>query len=217
MFESSSKPARPVRRIPLGVILSGLLFVGAVAIGLSACGTAASQSDGAGVALSAAVGSDGSAASDAVILISSAPPTEQPVTVHVVGAVNTPGVLTLPQGSRVAEAIASAGGTTPSADLSQLNLARILSDGEQVRVPVAGEAVQPEPQASGAATPGAPVNLNTATREQLETLPRVGPAMAQRIIDYRTEHKGFRSVDELRNVTGVGDKTFEALAVLVTV
>lgn len=217
MFESSSKPARPVRRISLGVILSGLLLVGAVAIGLSACGAAASQRDGADVAPVAAGGSDELTASDASLRVSSASPTERPVTVHVVGAVNTPGVLTLPQGSRVAEAIASAGGATPSADLSQLNLARILGDGEQVRVPVAGEVVQPEQQASGAATPGAPVNLNTATREQLEMLPRVGPAMAQRIIDYRTEHKGFRSVDELRNVTGVGDKTFEALAVLVTV
>lgn len=142
---------------------------------------------------------------------------EAVATVHVVGAVASAGVYALPQGSRVTDAIAAAGGATPQADVSLVNLARVVIDGEQIRVPVLGESISEAAAAPINSAAAGPVNLNTATQEQLESLPRVGPAMAQRILDYRQENGGFRSVDELRNVSGIGEKTFAALVALVTV
>lgn len=134
--------------------------------------------------------------------------------VHVVGAVTRPGLFELRDGDRVVDAVAAAGGFTDVADQSQVNLARFVSDGEQLAVPVVGEA-PPAPGAAGAA--GGKVNLNTADLTTLETLPRVGPAMAQRIIDWRTTNGRFTAVEDLMSVTGVGDKTFEQLKKLVTV
>ncbi len=134
--------------------------------------------------------------------------------VHVVGAVTRPGLFELRDGDRVVDAVAAAGGFTDAADQSQVNLARFVSDGEQLAVPVVGEA----PAAPGAAGAVAgKVNLNTADLTTLETLPRVGPAMAQRIIDWRTTNGRFTAVEDLMSVTGVGDKTFEQLKKLVTV
>ena len=146
------------------------------------------------------------------------------VTVHVVGQVESPGIVTLPAGSRVAEAIESAGGTSGDADLAGVNLARVIADGEQILVPAPGEAPAPEAAARGGPSgpggtsgPGALVNLNTADLATLETLPGVGPVLAQRILDWRAEHDRFTTVDELGEVSGVGEKTFAQLAPKVTV
>jgi competence protein ComEA len=138
--------------------------------------------------------------------------------VHVAGRVRRPGLRDLPGGSRVADAIEAAGGAAPGADLDRLNLARRLTDGEQVLVPARGEPL-PAGAAAGEGTGGAPagpVDLNTATAEQLETLPGVGEVTAERIIAYRTRHP-FRSVADLRQVEGIGERRMELLADLVTV
>jgi competence protein ComEA len=135
------------------------------------------------------------------------------VLVHVAGAVRHPGVYTLRAGARAADAVERAGGAGPRADLSAVNLAAKLEDGRQVLVPrrpPRGAAAAPG--AAGApAAPAAPVDLNTATLEELDTLDGVGPATAQKIIDYRQEHGGFGSVDELGQVSGIGEKRMAAL------
>ena len=136
------------------------------------------------------------------------------VYVHVLGEVAGPGVYQLRDGDRVVDAIAAAGGFTSTADQEAVNLARFLSDGEQILVPVRGAAPTAGPVAGAV---GGKVNINTASSAELETLPRVGPAMAERIIAWRDTNGRFSSVDDLLNVTGIGDKTFEALRELVTV
>lgn len=156
--------------------------------------------------------------------------TTQGVTVHVVGQVRKPGVFELPPGSRVADAVAKAGGALKGADLGSVNLARVLADGEQVRIPRPGEVVAAPPAgsdsgasagqpggASGASGPGGTLDLNTATAAQLEELPGVGPVLAQRIVDWRTEHGRFASVDELGEVSGIGEKIFAELQPKVSV
>ncbi|TLQ45962.1 ComEA family DNA-binding protein [Streptomyces marianii] len=145
------------------------------------------------------------------------PPAREPagrIVVDVSGKVRRPGVLRLPVGSRVADALRAAGGVKAGTDLTGLNRARVLMDGEQV---VVGVPQPPGPQGPpvGAAPGAGPLSLNTATVEQLDTLPGVGPVLAQHIVDYRTEHGGFRSVDELREVTGIGDRRFADLEALV--
>jgi competence protein ComEA len=151
------------------------------------------------------------------------------VMVHVVGRVVRPGVVRLPAGSRVTDAVARAGGPRPDADLSAINLARVVADGEQVRVPKPGEAPTPlgsapsagaglgPPAAGGAAAASAPVNLNSAGLADLDQLPGVGPVLAQRILDWRTEHQRFASVDELGEVSGIGDKLLAQLRPKVSV
>jgi competence protein ComEA len=152
-----------------------------------------------------------------------APPadTGDVVVVDVAGRVRRPGIVTLPIGSRVADALDAAGGTRGDVDLASLNLARVLLDGEQVLVgvqpavpPVVSE---PPPGSSAGPPPAAPVNLNTATQADLDTLPGVGPVTAQAILDWRAEHGGFTSVDELLEVSGIGEVTMEELRPLVTV
>ncbi len=147
------------------------------------------------------------------------------VVVHVVGRVKHPGVRRLPVGSRVADAVEAAGGVATKADLSAVNLARVLVDGEQVRVPAVGETVAPVPTTgagaatsggSGAGGSGAPVSLNTADLAALDTLPGVGPVLAQRILDWRSAHGRFTSVDELGEVSGIGEKLLAQLSPLVT-
>lgn len=129
------------------------------------------------------------------------------VVVYVSGAVASPGVLTLPASSRVIDAITAAGGATPEADLESINLARILVDGEQIRVAVVGET---PPAASEAGTPaGTCVRLTTATEAELQTLPGIGPALAQRIISYRATHPRLSSVEELDDVPGIGPSLIE--------
>jgi competence protein ComEA len=126
--------------------------------------------------------------------------------VHVVGGVRHPGLYRLPQGSRVVDALVRAGGATPKAQIELVNLAAPLADGQQVVVPRRGAAVVPA--GSGAA---GPVHLNTATLEQLDELPGVGPVTAQKILDYRQEHGAFTSVDELDAVSGIGPARLDEL------
>ena len=141
------------------------------------------------------------------------------VVVDVVGAVRRPGLYRLVQGDRVADAVARAGGATRKADLSLVNLASLVADGEQIVVPRRGAAVG---AAGGAATgSGAggastgPVHLNSATAEQLDALPGVGPVTAQKILDYRQKHGAFSSVDELDAVPGIGPARLDELRDLV--
>ena len=161
--------------------------------------------------------------------------------VHVAGAVKKAGVVKLPKGSRVHDAIVAAGGGMAAADLNRLNLAAVLEDGQKIYVPRQGEPLEQEAAASGgqpagstptgsetggtgsgasdggSGTAGAKVNLNTATAEELDGLPRVGPVLAQRIVDWRAEHGNFKAVEELDAVDGVGPKMLVALLPLVTV
>lgn len=144
------------------------------------------------------------------------------VVVHVVGHVVRPGVVRLPVGARVQDAVQAAGGPRRGADLSAVNLARPLVDGEQVLVPRPGESpvAAPVPPMSGSAgPPGSPgpgpnalvVNLNTATLAELDSLPGVGPVLAQRILDWRAQNGRFTAVDELGEVSGIGDAVLERL------
>lgn len=151
-----------------------------------------------------------------------ATPAPSAVFVHVVGHVKEPGIYRLGAGARVFDAIAAAGGATEDADQSALNLAQPVSDGEQVLVPAVGEAPAPgassrAPHGGASAAAGGKINLNSATVEELDTLPRVGPAIAQRIIDYRQQHGRFTSVDQLGDVSGIGDAMLAALRDRVTV
>lgn len=138
------------------------------------------------------------------------------VLVHVLGAVKKPGVVTLPEGSRVGDAIAAAGGLTASADPAELNLAAVVADGAQV---VIGTERAPRGDVNGAASNGAgngsaaaTISLNTATVEQLDTLPGVGPVTAQKILDWREQHGKFTAVSELQEVDGIGPKTYADIA-----
>ncbi|MBM7410725.1 competence protein ComEA [Clavibacter michiganensis] len=147
-----------------------------------------------------------------------------PIYVHVVGAVASPGLYPLAPGSRVVDALAAAHGFAAGADTAGVNLARVLSDGEQLVVPRQGEAptASAAPAGSaggvaGSASPSAPVDLNTATAEQLETLPRVGPSLAARIIAWRSAHGRFARVADLGRVPGIGDRTLASLTPLVRV
>lgn len=131
------------------------------------------------------------------------------VVVYVSGAVASPGVLTLPASSRVIDAIMAAGGATPEADLESINLARLLVDGEQIRVGVVGES---PPAVSEAGTPaGTCIRLATATEAELQTLPGIGPALAQRIISYRSTHPRLSTVEELDEVPGIGPSLIEKI------
>ncbi|MFE7559884.1 helix-hairpin-helix domain-containing protein [Kitasatospora sp. NPDC057500] len=141
------------------------------------------------------------------------------VVIDIGGRVGSPGVHTLPGGSRVADALRVAGGPLAGTDLRNLNLARVLADGEQILVgepipqPAAGAGTGPPP----AAASKQPVSLNRATLEQLDTLPGVGPTLAQRIIAFRASHGGaFRSLDQLRQVSGIGERTYMELRPLLT-
>jgi len=147
------------------------------------------------------------------------PPTLAPVRVYVSGAVATPGVYTLPPKSLVDDAIKTAGGATADADLDRINLAQEVRDQQQIHVPRKGEAATPSaPEPGGGAAPGGTkININTATLAELDTLPKIGPVTAQYIIDYRAKNGPFKKIEDLKNVSGIGDATFEGLKDLVTV
>ena len=173
-------------------------------------------------------GSAESGPSGAPGAIASAGSAAAEIVVDVSGKVREPGIHRLPAGSRVADALSAAGGVRPGTNTDGLNRARLLMDGEQV---IVGGPVAPAPVAAGGGSAGstglgtggavasgapvAPVVLSTATVEQLDTLPGVGPVLAQHIVDYRAQHGGFRSVDELREVNGIGTRRFADLRNLV--
>ena len=144
--------------------------------------------------------------------VAAAPSSGLPLYVHVLGAVPRPGLYVLHEGDRIVDAVAAAGGFTDDADRGALNLARLLADGEQLIVPVAGAT----PVAAPGTTASGTVNLNTADAATLDMLPRVGPAMATRIIDYREANGPFTALEDLLGVTGIGDKTLEGLRGLVS-
>jgi competence protein ComEA len=136
--------------------------------------------------------------------------------IHVAGAVRQPGVYRLRSGARVDDAVQRAGGATRRADLGGLNLAAELEDGRQVLVPERARGAAPAGGAAPEPAPGQPLNLNTATLEQLDTLSGIGPVTAQKIIDYREELGGFGSVEELGEIPGIGDKRLASLREEVT-
>lgn len=131
--------------------------------------------------------------------------------VHVAGAVRKPGLVRLPTGARVATALERAGGPTRRADLTLVNLAARVQDGQQVVVPVAGGAPGGATADGVAAVPGAKLHLSTATVEQLDDVDGIGPTLAERIVEYRDAHGGFRSIDELAEVEGIGEKRLATL------
>ncbi|MCS5733129.1 ComEA family DNA-binding protein [Herbiconiux daphne] len=192
-------------------------------------GTGAS---GGGTAAGGATAGDGSGDPGAADGVAS-DPSGPAILVHVLGAVAVPGVYELSEGARVFDAVGLAGGLTEAADPGSVNLARPLVDGEQLRVLAVGEAPVAPPAGSGGAgagsggggqagpapgQPGGPaLNLNVATALDLDGLPRIGPAMAARIVAWRDENGPFTSVDDLLQVTGIGDKTLDGLRDLVTV
>jgi competence protein ComEA len=145
--------------------------------------------------------------------------TSATVVVSVVGRVARPGLVTLPSGSRVADAVDAAGGLLPDADPASLNLAAVVADGQQVAVGVPGVAGTAQPGTVGGVPPGVggPVNLNTATVGELDGLPGIGPVLAERIVAYRTAEGPFASVAQLDDVPGIGPAIATELAELVTV
>lgn len=201
------EPARRSRRVRAGIGGAVVLLIVAAVIAVLA---SASAQGGGSVATPSAAPS-----------LSPGPADASPaggVLVHVTGAVRTPGLVSLPAGSRVVDAVAAAGGAADDADVAAVNLARPVADGEQLAVPrvgdppQAGAAVGAGPgAASGAAAGGAPVNLNTATQAELETLPRIGPALAQRILDWRQANGRFAQPSDLLKVSGIGQKLFDGL------
>ncbi|WP_407938845.1 helix-hairpin-helix domain-containing protein [Micromonospora rubida] len=179
------------------------------------------QAEPVGAAPSVAPGSGGP---EEIQPVAGGPTPGGELVVAVAGKVRRPGLVRLPAGSRVADAVQAAGGALPGVDVALLNPARKVTDGELILVGVAAPAGQPGvapavPGQPAGADPGAGglVNLNTATLAQLDALPGVGPVLAQRILTHRDQHGGFRSVGDLRQVDGIGDARYEQLKELVTV
>ncbi len=148
-------------------------------------------------------------------------PTLATIKVDVRGAINAPGVYALPLGSRVEDALTAAGNSLANADLSKLNLARKLADGELINVPAKGDAsiANASPNAPTAATksPSGKININIATIAELDTLPGIGPAIAGNIVDYRTQNGLFKKIEDLKKVKGIGDVIFEQIKDRITV
>jgi len=136
---------------------------------------------------------------------------EQFLYVHIVGEIKTPGMYQLPLGARLVDAVFAAGGLTADADNSSVNLARELSDGEQIVVFKVGEIAE-----AGGSAPGGLISINSATAEQLEELPGIGPALSSRIIAYRDANGGFKTKEDLLNVSGIGDSIFAGFTDLIT-
>lgn len=185
-------------------------------------GDGGSTPGGGGVALDGAGGGSQRGGGAAGSPVGAGSTSDRPVFVHVAGAVRRPGIYRVPPGSRVAAAVRKAGGLTRRADLTAFNLAAGVRDAQQVIVPRRGEAAAAAaagmpgtvvPAGGGAApgAPGQPISLATATPEQLDGIDGIGPKLAQAIIGYRNQHKGFKSIEELREVDGIGEKRFAAL------
>jgi competence protein ComEA len=209
-----SLPLSP-RRILLGALLLAAVLLLGIRLGIVGGG-------GSSPAISVLTPVVGENAPDVGAgAVSAPPPAPAFVVVDVVGAVRRPGVYRLAVGARVADAVARAGGKTTKAQLAAVNLAALLADGQQVVVPSRGAPATAAPaSAAGAApdaapTPTTPIQLTTATLEQLDSLPGIGPVTAQKIIDYRTAHGPFRTVDDLDAVPGIGPTRVEQLRGLV--
>lgn len=158
-----------------------------------------------------------------ILLSTSTPQSEQVATatpymirVYVSGAVQHPDVYTLPQDSIVKDALQSAGGATEEADLERINLALPVSDGQQVHVPRLGDDTSPVEPPSGLPAAASKVNINTADLAALESLPGIGPSLAQRIIDYRQSNGPFGRIEDVMDVPGIGEATFEGMQDLIT-
>ncbi|MEN2737684.1 helix-hairpin-helix domain-containing protein [Microbacterium sp. X-17] len=206
----------PSRRLKVGIGAATVLLVGAFVVAAIVSGL----SGGRELPVAAGTSPASSYPSSATTPGAAADGSSTELFVHVSGAVNKPGLIRLAPGARVVDAVEAAGGFADGADPAGLNLARRLHDGEQLRAPLVGEAVAEGPAsdtAGGPASDGALVDLNTASTAQLESLPRIGPAMAQRIIDWRTSNGRFAAVTDLLKVTGIGQKLFDGLKDKVTV
>ena len=210
------EPAEPsvARFLPGGTTVAALIVVVVLIAAVGVWRHAAEREHSQALAQSSSEREESGSASVATGPSPSAPASAggkaDDVVVYVSGAVASPGVLTLPASSRVIDAITAAGGATPEADLESINLARILVDGEQIRVGVVGES--PPSASAGTGTDAqACVRLATATETELQTLPGIGPALAQRIISYRATHPHLTSVDELDDVPGIGPSLIEKI------
>ncbi|HEY3753061.1 MAG TPA: ComEA family DNA-binding protein [Pseudonocardiaceae bacterium] len=201
-----------VARHRFGVVVLAIVLV--AAIGSAIVLSARQPEMESAPALPAAI----SAAPSFATTTASATPTT--LVISVVGRVAHPGLVTLPDGSRVADALRAAGGVVPGTNDMALNLARRLADGEQIYVgipvPVEAQPADPEEEPDASGAPTAKIDLNTATEESLETLPGVGPAMAQHILTWRTQHGHFDSISQLREVEGIGDGRYARISGLVT-
>ncbi len=135
------------------------------------------------------------------------------IKVYVTGAVNHPGIVTVEEGARAVDAVDAAGGLLPTADAEAVNMAQVLKDGQQLQVPEKETAQkQGDKQGeSGGASDDGRININTADEKALDTLPGIGPAMAKRIIDYRTQNGPFQSIEDIKNVKGIGEAKFEKM------
>jgi len=212
-LDPRARRAAPRVRIAVGAAV--VLFVGAVAIA-----AVLSVASGGGGAQGSIVPAEADPASSAGGLEVATGAAAAPLLVHVLGAVAAPGLVELAPGARVVDAVAAAGGFTPAADPAAVNLARPVVDGEQLVVLAVGQAPPPGSSTgavgaaggSGAALGDGKVHLNTADVAALDTLPRIGPALAQRIIDWREANGPFTSVDQLLDVAGIGDAVFSGLA-----
>ena len=136
------------------------------------------------------------------------------ITIHIIGEVKYPGIVVLKNGQRIVDAIEAAGGETEEADLNKLNLAQILNDGDKVYVPNKAEEIEDYKETTGKSST---VNLNTATLEELTSLPGIGESTAQKIIDYRKQNGKFKAIEDLKNVSGIGESKFDNIKDKITV
>jgi len=235
---SARAPERAHRRIGVGAAVVLLIVALVTAVVVSAFGqptgqvvvpagsgarTGSSGGDDAGSGGGTASGGTGTASGAGASGVPASPSADSGgiLFVHVLGAVRRPGLFEVRDGARVIDVVAAAGGLLATADPAGVNLARLVGDGEQLYIPKLGE-TQPGAPPGGTGSGGAPhaaggkVSLNSASASELDTLPRIGPLMAQRIIDYREANGPFAAIEDLRNVTGIGDKTFDGLKALIT-
>jgi len=194
-----------------------LLLIGGAYL-LRGEGGSGAAAAGGGVALDGAGDAKPGQQDQAGARAGAAPAATRPIFVHVAGAVHRPGIYRVRPGSRAAAAVRRAGGLTERADLTAFNLAAPVRDAQQVIVPRRGEAGAAAaagasgPTGGAAAAPGQPISLSSATPEQLDELDGIGPKLAEAIIGYRNQHQGFKSIDELREVDGIGEKRFATLS-----